>query len=275
MDIKQELEQILNDDLSYAMQSVASAYPQAVLIQLALSIAAFFGAVYFLKKKTKENKKLSNRIKEILKDGKDWKVMVLDTKVENAFCMGLPIIYITSGIIKKNDERTVEAIMLHEAGHIKNYDSPKMLARTGPGTAFIVAMLMAGVSGPIIGFIGAAMFILTMVSGITYGRKAEKRADDLAIKYGYGKEIAKYFQKAIKQREKIRQKELAPYNNSPGMAKLYDSLERIGEIFDTHPRLEDRVKSALNGAALYRAAKSTKNIKALSIKIYKMIAQKI
>ena len=215
-----------------------------VLSTLAAQLAALFLMFQVMvRSASKENKKLSRELKNILKDGKDWKVMVTKNRNPSAFCMVKPYVFISIGLIKMLTPRETTAIILHEAAHISNKDLWFDLIAKNSISAIILSVVAAA-SGPIA--LSLTMFLYYILDGDkivdkifarTVERFEEKRADSFPVKYGYADDMISALQKLNKWITKM----LA---NQP-CGKICKIKRKLEDIFDEHPPVKQRIADIL------------------------------
>ena len=220
---------------------------------------SFLWTSHQFKKAIKIDKKLSKRVNEILNTGNKWKVHQYPDRMPNAFAIGGNDIFVTTGLVKLLSQRGVEAVMLHEAWHNKDLHIWKKIAYESSFTYLIIyTAITASMSVMMpIGFIIA--FIMKNITDIFYartmGRRHENAADEYAVKYGYGPELASSLTKLENwARSKM---------GSRKCGRVCQIVNRISEALDEHPPTKARVETILKKAAeLDRAARS--GVKALS-----------
>lgn len=232
----------------------------ATLVPLAIQLSMLFLLFTAIKNAYKEDKRLSKKIKSILKDGKDWKVMV-DTKEKSpdAFCMVKPYIFISAGLIKIMNERELIAILLHESEHINNKDIWKKLGYESVFVGIILSTLLV-ISGPVGLALGMfAYFVLKgddllhIIMNVTLGRFAEKRADSFPVKFGYADDMIS----ALEKLEKIYQRSLAK-KDCQTVCKI---MNKIDDALDEHPSTKTRVETILKKKEVWIETKSRSVIK--------------
>lgn len=213
-----------------------------VLIPLAINLAVMFVMFQLMTRTAKEDAKRSAELRKILKDGKDWKVMIVDMKVPNAFAMVRPYVFITKGLMKMLDDREIMAVLLHEAGHITNMDVWSDLASKNALLALLIS-IVGTVSGPqalgvllMIYFMGGRT-VMNIVFARTLGRFKERRADSFAAKYGYADEMISALEKLEKFIQKIMKKQECN--------KLCQIGRKISAAIDEHPPVKERIENVL------------------------------
>lgn len=190
-----------------------------------------------------ENKSLSKKLNKVLKSS-GWKVKVFAQSAPNAMTMGTKHLLITTGLLRRLNERQIIAVMLHEAGHTKHLDVP---VGFGIGT---IGMVLANVAlkgskvASIILFV-ASMFLPKLYK-IIVGKKLEYFADSTAIKYGYGKELAQVLKIFLKIQIK----------KTKNMKKIEKFFFKLSLMLDEHPDLEKRINKLLLSDELNKAVES-------------------
>jgi Zn-dependent protease with chaperone function len=235
-----------------------------VLIPLAMNLITVFVSIMIYKKMTRHDIGLSKKIKDILKDGKDWKVMIVKDKGPNAFCIVRPYIFISIGLMKMMTEREIIAICLHEAGHLKNYDMWKKVFGQQSFLWLVIGILMSATGG----FMFEIFLLLLLLKqggniifARTLGRAAEKRADSYAVKYGYADEIASSLKKLDVWFRKMVKKHC---KDDP---ECYRQI-KISQWMDEHPPLKERIENILKSKEVWEAAakQSFSNLKQIVLK---------
>ncbi len=259
------------DKLQQEELTLLAAIPLAVITSIITILGIWLITYKYLQKNTKFNKKLTDRLKSILKDGKPWKVMVVKTKSSsNAFCIGTPLIFITSKFIEDNKDnpRMIEAVLLHEAGHVYNFDAYKRALVSIPVIGTIYTTAFIGAPDPVVASVALMVMIVMIASNIIQGQPSELRSDKFAARYGYSKELIEHFKQSKKEEDKLRSK-------VPKHLKLiYVGLEKMGDYINVHPSLEKRIKILLQNKNTYAIAKRSSNIKDLSLNLKRFIMAK-
>ena len=226
-----------------------------VLIPLAINLAMLFGFLKLMITKSKADAKLSKQLNGILKDGKNWKVIIVDDPSPNAFAMIKPYVFLTKGLFKVMNDNEVMAIMLHEAGHINNHDVWKNLIADSSFKAILFSAV-AVLAGPA-AFYSLLMFygligkhIMMIVMNRTMGRAAENRADNFAVKYGYGDHLVTALNKIEEMVAKMRAK------SGRECGPVCKAGEKVAEMIDEHPPLKQRVENILKAKETWEKAKN-------------------
>ena len=89
--------------------------------------------------------------------------------------------------------------------------------------------------------------IIGIIFARTMGRAAENRADNFAVKYGYGKAMAS----ALKKLDKWIKKMLAKQE----CGKICMLGRRIGAAIDEHPPMKERIERVLKAKDTYTKTK--------------------
>jgi len=215
----------------------------AAVTTLVLTLAMMFMMLGIFIASSKRDRKLEKKLNGVLKDGKKWKVYKIKDDSPNAFCIATPRMFIHTGLIKLLSEDELMAVMLHEAGHIKNKDIWKKIAAEN---AFAALLVVAAYTLPLTAAAQAVFLLLLVLNNLglqhillarSLGRMAERRADNAAVKYGYGTHMASALDKLnkwIKYQQKKRP-----------CGKVCKLVTKVGDIIDEHPPLEERVKTVL------------------------------
>ena len=250
-----------------------ASYPTAVGIaaagymsQLLLAVALFGGI-------GSTNKDLSSKVSKIV--GRKFMVRVIKEPIPNAFTLavGIPTVYITSGLLKMLTERETIAVLLHETQHVMSLDMFQSIIAKLVTLKLVpkhfYRILTIGIEGlsihPAFGVyvIYLAMLLLLWIpavtSRLTVGRWSEWRADNYAIKMGYGKDLASSFKKIQKWIDDYLKKH-ADEQPQTVVGKI---IQKYRDITDEHPDMQDRIENAMKDKALMIAITSKKleNIK--------------
>lgn len=264
---KKYLEKIQEDQIEEVIDPITG----GAIIATALIIkelVTFFLFAASMAATTKVDRQSSKELKDILKPmgvSKDFIVHVVPSKVPNAFTPGGKHVYITSGLIKLLNKREVLAVLLHEVYHAIDWHVYKRMAAEFPLYYICVPIaLAAALATPAIAIItGIIVFsislsILKIPLQRIMGRRQELKADNYAVKAGYGKDMVG----ALSKLEKMISKMEA--GRSCGvMCKV---TNRIGEAIDEHPPLKNRIEIALKDTELLKAMAKAK----LSVITYKV-----
>lgn len=257
MDIDKYLNQIQEDQIQ-ELEPVTTAVLYIGTKLVILNFAMFLLMTYSLKKSMKVDKKLTKKINKILKKSK-WIVHIVPDKSPNAFAIGGNHIFITTGLKKMLNEREVEAVLLHEVYHNKGLHIYKKMAYDYPLFYLMAAAavyITVGTGGNfILGFM--AFILMSKVAGIPYaisvGRRHESKADEYAIQFGYGRDLANALKKLEKQYLKLMAKKEC--------GKICQLSEKIGEAIDEHPPIKKRIETILKKADKLKAVLKTMSFK--------------
>jgi len=219
------------------ISEIADMAGQFFLINLIVNLAFIFSMFGIFKLASKRRPRLEKKFNDIIKDGKKWKVYVIKEDSPNAFCMIRPVMFIHSGLLKKVNDRELMAIMLHEAGHIKDMAVWKSLAAS-QALYGIILLLPTGL--PVVFFILFALLyngLQTVLISRLMGRAAERKADNFAVKNGYATELIS----ALKKIHAWSDKQIA----KRPCGKVCQASNKVSKTLDEHPPLEKRVEQIL------------------------------
>jgi Zn-dependent protease with chaperone function len=190
----------------------------------------------------------SNKLSKLLKQ--DWKVFVMPLDMMNAcsFGIGIKHVFITSGLIKKLNEREVMAVLLHEVHHSIKYDIVSRFAVGSFGGGAILHFIkntMERIPDKLLW--GPGLFICTFIALLAFtlgsmwlnsvmvGRRQEIKADQYTVQFGYGKDAIS----ALTKITKVANKEC----NKTNVCKY---AMKILSVVDEHPPLATRVERILD-----------------------------
>lgn len=211
-------------------------------VRLIAQLVTYFLAAATMRKRIKVDKNLTKRINGILRSGNKWIVHIFPDTTPNAFAIGGKHVFVTTGLTKLLDEREIEAVMLHEVFHNKDLHLWKQFAMTNSFFYLLVFIATTAASSVGLFFLGFIIFYtMNKVVSILYnrllGRRHEKKADEFAVKHGYGKDMASALLKMEKYIEKMRERT---------QCNTLCQLERkISDALDEHPPLKKRVEIVL------------------------------
>jgi len=163
-------------------------------------------------------------------------LFVIDNMTVNACAMGRHTIAVTKGAISTFSEDELKAILCHEIAHILHYDTAATLyALVGNGIFMLLILplkLLASsmrdtrfgqvVNGIFGALVAVFMFLMNIAMALD-SREAERRADEYALKLGYGEEMVQ----ALYLLEKIN---------------LGSESSLIKRLIASHPRLTARIE---------------------------------
>ncbi|HEY9410680.1 MAG TPA: zinc metalloprotease HtpX [Jiangellaceae bacterium] len=190
------------------------------------------------------------------------RVAIADTDLPNAFATGRSperaVVCVTTGVMRRLDERELEAVMSHELSHVAHRD--------------VLVMTIASVVGVLAGFMTRALLwsglgrnnnsntavlvlVVTIVAAVVYAvsflltrllsRYRELAADRAgAILTGQPAVLASALTKISGEMSRIPSKDLRaaePYNAFFFVPALTGKLD-IGALFASHPPLEKRLE---------------------------------
>jgi beta-barrel assembly-enhancing protease len=161
-------------------------------------------------------------------------IEVYDMALVNAFAAPGGKIVLTRGLINEaSDPNEVAGVLAHELGHVYHLHPEAQLVRLS-GLQILVSAISGGASGDIITSAAGLAAILR------YTRSAEVEADTFArgvmTKASIDPMGLKRFFEKIMKLEGVKPKE---QDNTPS------AIDRIGNVFSTHPGTEDRIKQIL------------------------------
>ena len=229
--------ELQEDDALVAIGGVTLAIGSVLLVK---NLIMFFLSVAAFKSTVKIDPKLSKEFNSVINDGKQWRVRVFPEETPNAFAITGKDVFITTGLLKMLNKREVMGVLLHEAWHCKDLHVWKNVASESVFIYLIVFCAMtASAAVPFLGVLVA--FLMKNVYNIMYarlvGRRHELKADEYAVKFGYGKELISSLSKMEKWADKIR---------SQQHCNKICQLERsISEAIDEHPPTKKRIEIIL------------------------------
>jgi len=260
-----ELEFSLNEDMGLGL-----AIPLGLVASTSFMLGLFLLQSISITSNAVIDKDLTERIRKIINDGTQFEVKVVKQPFANAFNMGTKELFITSKLKGdyKHNPRVIEGILLHEASHYYHKDVWQRFVISTSSMSPIWAAIFWGMTGQDVYAVAAMAVLLGMIVQVINGRRQERTADQFAAKYGYAKDLADYFKSAKKREDAVR-------NKVPKYFRLiYRGLEKLGELMDEHPTLDNRIKDLMQSRELAYIAKTTRNAKDAASKIGKIIFQK-
>ncbi|MBJ6727376.1 M48 family metallopeptidase [Geomesophilobacter sediminis] len=147
----------------------------------------------------------------------------------NAFALPAGIVIVTDKLVQlaKNDQE-IAGVMAHEIGHLTRRHALRHLLRNSA-----TALLVASVTGDITSVTSLSATLPTALIDAKYSRDFENEADDAAVAYLKGMGIpTRVYADMLRRLEKDHEKD-----SGKGA--------RIGELFQDHPLIEDRVNRVL------------------------------
>jgi beta-barrel assembly-enhancing protease len=158
-------------------------------------------------------------------------VEVYDMDLVNAFAVPGGRVILTRGLINKaSTPAEVTGVLAHELGHVFHLHAEAQFVRVS-GLQVLVSLVSGGTSTDLVTTAAGLAAILR------YSREAEKEADEFARSV---METASVDPMGLKSFfEKLMKLEGGGVKDSDGTAS---TLDRIGNVFSTHPGTEDRIK---------------------------------
>lgn len=240
--IRKENKEIVTEDPITASILVAGgiALTAGTIYNISKIVAFLIGASVF-HKVIKVDAKMSKKLNEILKTSNEWVVHKFPDMKPNAFAINGKHVFITTGLIKLLDEREQYGVLLHEAFHNKDLHMWKRIATK---SALVYLIIFVSITSTITIFPGLGIlvaFILRKSFKIAYarmvGRRQEIKADEFAVKYGFGNELISALNKIEKW---------AGGQKSRRPCGKFCQLEKtISSAIDEHPSTKKRVEIIL------------------------------
>lgn len=170
-----------------------------------------------------------------------YKFVVLDSPVVNAFALPGGYVYVTRGVVAlANSEAQLAAVIAHEIGHVTARHAAERYSHG------VMTSLGASVIGAAVGSNAAAQ-VANLGSNLyisSYSRKQESQADELGIRYlykaGYDPDAMAQFLSNLSRSSKLEAEQSG--NKNAGFS-----------YFSTHPQTDDRVTQARALEASYPA----------------------
>ena len=165
-------------------------------------------------------------------------VSVYDVPIMNAFAAPGGKIIFTYELIQKADAPDeVAGVLAHEIGHVAHLHPEAQMVRLA-GMQILISSLTGGGSGEWAGNIAAIAALFR------YSRDAEREADEYARSVMSAASVdtaglKRFFEKVMKLE--------AGSTNSPDSAATnkQSALDKIGDVFSTHPGTADRIKEII------------------------------
>lgn len=266
---KKNKEQIKSNARIYLKESLSSESISTIILRkLVLSLIVMFMFIGVLIISTKRKPIFEKKLLKIT--GKNYIVRELNSDVPNAFCFGgfgKSIIY-TKKLKELLNERELTSVFLHEIGHITSYDVVRgMLADLGVLAIFnyLLKHISKGFSSTF-SIVAVSILLNNIQKGpsILLGKWFEYKADEYTVKYGYAKDLVASLEKLQKWSVDEKRKIVG----TP--TKLELAMDKINQILDVHPSVENRVKRLFSKNELYENLISKKLTKVKEI-IHKTI----
>lgn len=152
------------------------------------------------------------------KDEFDWEIYLIDSEVQNAFCVPGGYMYVYTGLIKYLDSKSsLAGVIGHEMAHADKRHSTKLLTQKYGVQTLLDVLLRENQN--LLTQIGAELVSLR------FSRKEEKQADEYSVIY------------------------LCPSEyHADGAANFFDKINnessnQVPEFLSTHPNPENRVEN--------------------------------
>jgi heat shock protein HtpX len=155
------------------------------------------------------------------------RVYVIDDPAPNAFATGRSprhaAIAVTTGLLDKLNRIELEGVLAHELSHVKNYDI--LVSTVAVTLVGLPAVVLRPVFGPVV--------------PLALGRSREGSADVSGVS------LTRYPPGLISALEKLKADKTVVQFNSRATAHLWieSPLGPANRMFDTHPPLDDRIKT--------------------------------
>ena len=178
--------------------------------------------------------------------------MVVDSEIVNAFAIPGGFIVVYSGILDiMEDERELAALLAHEASHINERHSLRMMSRN-----LSTYLLLSILTGDVGGFSSVIVDNSNMFSTLSFSRGLEQEADleglDLMVKSDIDPQgMVELFKKFASHEEEVKA-ELTEQLSSDSLSAKADeeasndsessSWRQAIELLSTHPNPENRME---------------------------------
>ena len=258
MELDKYLDQLQEDQIQEfePITTTTIAVGSAIIIA---NFVSFLMMTAVMKSSLKVEKKLTTRLNKILNQSKQYTVHVVRDKDPNAFACGGKHVFITTGLKKFLNPREIDAVLLHEVYHNRDLHIYKKMAYEYPLfylAAATATLATVGSGGNLL--LGFMAFIMTIKIAripynITVGRRHERKADEYAVQFGYGRELANALKKLEKHYLKLMAKQEC--------GKMCQLINKIHAAIDEHPPTKKRIENILKKADKLAAA-----IKSMSFK---------
>jgi heat shock protein HtpX len=155
------------------------------------------------------------------------RVYVIDDPAPNAFATGRSprhaALAVTTGLLDKMNRIELEGVLAHELSHVKNYDI--LVSTVAVTLVGLPAVVLRPVFGPVV--------------PLALGRSREGSADVSGVS------LTRYPPGLISALEKLKADQTVVHFNSRATAHLWieSPLGQANRMFDTHPSLDDRIKT--------------------------------
>jgi Zn-dependent protease with chaperone function len=193
--------------------------------------------------------------------GADWIVRIVeDENTINAWTWGGKNLYITRGLMNILNDNEIMAVMLHEAGHSKEYHIWQRAAVREGGFALFMFTIVKALGGfddnaeTAMGLGAIAYFgwkIISPIVGIAqayWSRVKEFWADSWATKHGYGKHLISSFKKMVKA---------SGGGRAPCKSKICKWSRAIKDLYASHPDMQKRIERVLNSEEGKKAVRAS------------------
>jgi len=218
----------------------------AATIYLVLNLLIFILFSRAARYHSKLDEKLTKKIRELV-PGRKWNVRIFGDvdairtrqKYYNAFTFTMNDIFVSSDMYLDFTEDEIIAVCLHEVGHAKERHVFISMAIGSPVYGLILSAFSAGI-GVGIFFLIFGWYFYNYFASTWVTRRMEWRADDFAVKKGYGKALASGLKKlALSVKYK------------PCTTKSCRRLRWLNGWLHDHPDIYDRIEYALKKASKY------------------------
>jgi heat shock protein HtpX len=155
------------------------------------------------------------------------RVYVIDDPAPNAFATGRSprhaALAVTTGLLDKMNRIELEGVLAHELSHVKNYDI--LVSTVAVTLVGLPAVVLRPVFGPVV--------------PLALGRSREGSADVSGVS------LTRYPPGLISALEKLKADKTVVHFSSRATAHLWieSPLGQANRMFDTHPPLDDRIKT--------------------------------
>ena len=160
----------------------------------------------------------------------------------NAFALPAGIVIVTDRLVElaRTDEE-IAGVLAHEIGHVNRRHALRHLMQNSA-----TALLVATVTGDLTSVTSLSATLPTLLIDAKYSRDFEQEADDAAVAYLKGKGIP--VQVYADMLTRLGQEHREGKGNAKGKEKEKEERKtgsRLGELFEDHPLIEERVKRVL------------------------------